>query len=65
MTYIRLLQEWVEAALQVFYSLGPGWGGIITMASYNKFNNNCLRLAILISQLPWTDFSLSKPWIEL
>jgi len=53
-------QVWIEAALQVFYSLGPGWGGIITMASYNKFNNNCLRLATLISQLPWTDFSQTK-----
>ena len=38
------VQVWVEAALQVFYSLGPAWGGIITLASYNKFNNNCFRL---------------------
>nr|KAG5708016.1 hypothetical protein BaRGS_025154 [Batillaria attramentaria] len=35
---------WVEAALQVFYSLGPAWGGIVTMASYNKFHNNCLSI---------------------
>lgn len=20
---------------------GPGWGGIITMGSYNKLNNDC------------------------
>ncbi|XP_052231528.1 sodium- and chloride-dependent glycine transporter 1-like isoform X2 [Dreissena polymorpha] len=38
---------WVQAAVQVFYSLGPAWGGLITMASYNKFNNNCLRDALI------------------
>jgi len=39
---------WVEACLQIFYSLGPAWGGLITMASYNKFNNNVYRDAILV-----------------
>ncbi|KAJ8317812.1 hypothetical protein KUTeg_004636, partial [Tegillarca granosa] len=36
--FTRLLdkQVWLEAALQVFYSLGPCWGGLITMSSYNK-----------------------------
>ncbi|KAL5022153.1 hypothetical protein ScPMuIL_001308 [Solemya velum] len=45
----RLLnfQVWLEAGIQVFYSLGPAWGGLITMASYNKFDNNCLRDAII------------------
>ena len=37
-------QVWGDAALQIFYSVGPAWGGIITMASYNKFNNNIYRL---------------------
>ncbi|XP_021341780.1 sodium- and chloride-dependent glycine transporter 1-like [Mizuhopecten yessoensis] len=47
--FSRLLhfQVWLEAALQVFYSLGPAWGGIITMASFHKFHGNCLRDAIL------------------
>ncbi|XP_048765777.2 sodium- and chloride-dependent glycine transporter 1-like isoform X2 [Ostrea edulis] len=40
-------QVWLEAGIQVFYSLGPAWGGLITMSSYNKFNNNCLRDAII------------------
>ncbi|WAR11374.1 SC6A4-like protein [Mya arenaria] len=39
----QALKVWVTAAVQVFYSLGPAWGGLITMASYNKFNNNCLN----------------------
>ncbi len=45
--HVTLSQVWGEASLQIFYSLGPAWGGIITMASYNKFHNNCLRQAAL------------------
>ncbi|XP_060593231.1 sodium- and chloride-dependent glycine transporter 2-like, partial [Ruditapes philippinarum] len=29
---------WLQAAIQVFYSLGPTYGGAITMASHNKFH---------------------------
>ncbi|ELU04952.1 hypothetical protein CAPTEDRAFT_166299 [Capitella teleta] len=34
---------WGDAAIQIFYSLSAAWGGLITLSSYNKFNNNCLR----------------------
>lgn len=37
-TKIARYEVWLEAAVQVFYSLGPTWGGVITMASYNKFH---------------------------
>lgn len=43
------VQVWLEAGLQVFYSLGPGWGPLITMASYNKFRNNCYRDAVTLT----------------
>jgi len=42
------LKVWGEAAMQIFYSVGAAWGALITMASYNKFNNNCYRDARLI-----------------
>ena len=38
-----MLKVWVEAAIQIFYSSGIVWGALITMASYNKFHNKCLR----------------------
>ncbi|XP_072936313.1 sodium- and chloride-dependent glycine transporter 1-like [Epargyreus clarus] len=39
---------WADAATQIFYSLGPGWGGLISMASFNKFNYNNLRPSIIV-----------------
>ncbi|KAL4221691.1 hypothetical protein ACF0H5_019946 [Mactra antiquata] len=41
-------QLWLEAAVQCFYSLGPAWGGAITMASFNKFNHNALRDTLIV-----------------
>lgn len=34
---------WVDAAVQVFYSIGVGFGVHLTYASFNKYNNNCYR----------------------
>lgn len=37
---------WVEAAKQIYFSLGPGFGTLMALSSYNKFNHNCRRSVI-------------------
>ncbi|OWF55568.1 Sodium- and chloride-dependent glycine transporter 2 [Mizuhopecten yessoensis] len=44
-------RPWIDAASQIFYSLGPAFGSLITMSSYNKFKNNCYRDAILVATI--------------
>lgn len=40
---------WANAASQTFYSFGIGCGSLITLASYNSFNNNCLKDALIVT----------------
>ncbi|XP_069788870.1 sodium- and chloride-dependent GABA transporter ine-like isoform X2 [Narcine bancroftii] len=42
------VQVWVNAAAQVFNSIGIGFGSMLSMASYNKFNNNILKDTLVV-----------------
>ncbi|KAI9561180.1 hypothetical protein GHT06_012136 [Daphnia sinensis] len=42
---------WTDAASQVFFSLGPGFGTLLALSSYNKFHNNCFYDALLTSSI--------------
>ncbi|XP_033741959.1 sodium- and chloride-dependent glycine transporter 2-like [Pecten maximus] len=41
-------QVWFEAAVQAFFSLGPAWGGVLTMASFSDFKNKTFHDSLVI-----------------
>ncbi|XP_064638944.1 sodium-dependent proline transporter-like [Lineus longissimus] len=40
---------WKDAAVQIFFSLSASWGGLITLASYNRFHTDALRDSLIVS----------------
>uniref|UniRef100_A0A5K3F576 Transporter n=1 Tax=Mesocestoides corti TaxID=53468 RepID=A0A5K3F576_MESCO len=48
---LKSIEVWNAAASQIFFSLGPGFGVLLALASYNKFSNNCYRDAMITSAI--------------
>ncbi|ELU05176.1 hypothetical protein CAPTEDRAFT_140539 [Capitella teleta] len=46
---LKTAKVWCDAAVQIFFSLSPAWGGLITLASYNKFHNDCYKDSLIVS----------------
>ncbi|NXN10159.1 SC6A7 protein, partial [Indicator maculatus] len=46
---LQRAQVWSDAASQVFYSLGIGFGGLLSMDSYNQLDPNVIRDTLAIT----------------
>ncbi|XP_008577429.1 PREDICTED: sodium- and chloride-dependent transporter XTRP3 [Galeopterus variegatus] len=42
-------KAWINAATQIFFSLGLGFGSLIAFASYNELSSNCQKHAIIVA----------------
>ncbi|XP_067652439.1 sodium- and chloride-dependent glycine transporter 2-like [Haliotis asinina] len=42
-------QVWLEALVQVFFSVGTAWGTLIVMASHNSFHSSLIRDSIIVT----------------
>ncbi|CAH8527319.1 unnamed protein product [Heterobilharzia americana] len=48
---LKYAEPWVDAATQVFFSLGPGFGVLMAYASYNDFHNNVYKDALVVAAI--------------
>ena len=46
---LESIEIWVDAAKQIIFSLGPACGCVITLSSYNQFNRDCQKDAVVIA----------------
>uniref|UniRef100_A0A3B3ZWM0 Transporter n=1 Tax=Periophthalmus magnuspinnatus TaxID=409849 RepID=A0A3B3ZWM0_9GOBI len=46
---LQSVEVWVNAAAQIFNSIGIGFGSLLAMSSYNSFNNNVLKDTLAIA----------------
>ncbi|CAF0766331.1 unnamed protein product [Brachionus calyciflorus] len=43
------INVWFDAAVQIFFTMSTSYGGLITLASYNKFHQHTLRDTLVIT----------------
>uniref|UniRef100_A0A183GDR4 Transporter n=1 Tax=Heligmosomoides polygyrus TaxID=6339 RepID=A0A183GDR4_HELPZ len=46
---ILVFKTWLEATKQLCFSLGIGFGGLLSLSSFNKRSHNCFRDAIIVA----------------
>merc|ERR1712241_552118 len=46
-TYMRKGSTWIDAATQIFFAYSVGVGALPALGSYNRFNHNCFRDAVI------------------
>jgi len=46
-TYMKKGSTWIDAATQIFFAYSVGTGALPALGSYNKFNHNCFRDALI------------------
>ncbi|XP_067939588.1 sodium- and chloride-dependent glycine transporter 2-like [Watersipora subatra] len=47
--YLTKATVWRDAAGQIFFSLAVCWGGLIALASYNRFRNNMFKDTLIVA----------------
>uniref|UniRef100_UPI00358FF541 sodium-dependent neutral amino acid transporter B(0)AT1-like isoform X2 n=1 Tax=Myxine glutinosa TaxID=7769 RepID=UPI00358FF541 len=49
MTQLQNPKVWMDAATQIFFSVGLGFGAVVAFSSYNNIHNNCEGDALFLS----------------
>nr|KAG5705931.1 hypothetical protein BaRGS_010821 [Batillaria attramentaria] len=68
LSILKSAKVWKEAANQIFFSLSASWGGLIALASYNKFHNDTFSVFagfVIFSYLGFLANNLNEPVNEV